>query len=97
MIDKLIHDDEKSRRDFDAYIEVWEKSADIKDFDKIDTLADWQKVRSRIGFKTISRRLPFRSYLVRIAAVLILAAGSPIYYQGLLEILLPTRCIIMNQ
>ncbi len=75
MIDKLIHDDEKSRRDFDAYIEVWEKSADIKDFDKIDTLADWQKVRSRIGFKTISRRLPFRSYLVRIAAVLILAAG----------------------
>ncbi len=75
MIDKLIHDDERSRKDFDAYIEVWEKSADLKDYEKIDTVNDWQKVRSRISFNTSVKRIPFRSYALRIAAVVILAIG----------------------
>jgi transmembrane sensor len=75
MIDKRIHDDEKSRRDFDAYVEVWEKSADLQDFDKIDAAADWQKVRSRIRFNITNKRIPAKRYLIRIAAVLVVALG----------------------
>jgi transmembrane sensor len=73
MIDKLIQDDEKSRRDFDAYIELWEKSADVKDYETIDTGRDWQKVRSRLHFSAPNKRISFRNYALRIAAVLILA------------------------
>jgi transmembrane sensor len=75
MIDKKIHDDEKSRRNFDAYVEVWEKSADLKDFDKIDATSDWQKVRSRIHFNTSKKRISAPRYFLRIAAILILALG----------------------
>jgi len=75
MIDRIIQDDEKSRQEFDAYLEVWEKSADLKDFEGIDTKAGWKKVRSRMNIKPVSKRIPVRSYFLRIAAILVLALG----------------------
>ena len=75
MIDRIIKDDEKSRQEFDAYLEVWEKSADVKDFEKIDVQDGWKKVRSRMNIKPTSKRIPARSYFLRIAAILALALG----------------------
>ena len=75
MIDKIIHDDENSRREFENYVDVWEKSASVRDFEKVDAEKDWLKVRSRMHLKGNRKKIPYRSYLLRIAAVLILALG----------------------
>lgn len=75
MIDKIIHDDENSRREFDEYVNVWEKSADVGEFEKVDPEKDWVKVRSRLNLRGRKKRIPLPSYLVRIAAVLVLALG----------------------
>ena len=75
MIDRIIQDDEKSRQEFDAYLEVWEKSANVKDFEKIDVQDGWKKVRSRMNIKPASKRIPVQSYFLRIAAILALALG----------------------
>ena len=75
MIDRIIQDDEKSRQVFDAYLEVWEKSADVKDFEKIDVKDGWKKVRSRMNIKPASKRIPVRTYFLRTAAILALALG----------------------
>jgi transmembrane sensor len=75
MIKDVINNDEKSRREFDEYLDLWEKSADVKDFDKIDDEHDWRQVRARMNFGRIKRSLPLRTYFLRIAAVLILAFG----------------------
>jgi transmembrane sensor len=75
MIDKLIQDDEQSRRDFDAYVEVWEKSADLKDYNSINSEDDWLKVRSRLPINPAKKIFPLRYYGLRIAAILVLAIG----------------------
>ena len=75
MIDKIIHDDENSRREFEEYVNVWEKSADVGDFEKIDAESDWLKVRSRLHLRGTRKKIPLRSYLMRVAAILILALG----------------------
>jgi transmembrane sensor len=86
MIDKLINDDELSRKEFESYLEVWEKSADVKELDKIDTENDWTKVRSRMNFKQTSKHIPLQSYLLRIAAVLLLAFALSYFYTHYLKI-----------
>ena len=85
MIDRIIQDDEKSRQEFDAYLEVWEKSADVKDFEKIDVQNGWKKVRSRMNIKPASRRIPVRSYFLRIAAILALALGLAYFLVKLID------------
>ncbi len=75
MIDKIIPNDEKSRKEFEAYLQVWEKSAHVSDFEKVDVEEDWTKVRSRMAFLPRSKRIPLKSYALRIAAILILALG----------------------
>jgi ferric-dicitrate binding protein FerR (iron transport regulator) len=75
MIDRIIHDDENSRREFEEYVNVWEKSADVVDFEKIDTEKDWLKVRSRLNLRGTRKKIPLRSYLLRIAAIFIFALG----------------------
>ncbi len=75
MIDKIIHDDDNSRHEFEEYVDVWEKSADAGAFEKIDPEKDWLKVRSRLHLKSTRKKIPLRSYLMRIAAILILAIG----------------------
>lgn len=85
MIHKLINDDERSRKEFEAYLDVWEKSADVKDFEKIDAQNDWEKVRSKMNFKQTHKRIPLQNYLLRIAAVLVLAFGLALFFNQLLK------------
>ncbi|MBN1598835.1 MAG: FecR domain-containing protein [Bacteroidales bacterium] len=80
MIDKIINDDDKSRKEFEAYLDVWEKSADVSDFDKIDADKDWKKVRSRLKGSKRLQRIPLRTYLIRVAAILILALGLAYFF-----------------
>ena len=75
MIDRIIGDDEQSRKEFDAYLEVWEKSADLKDFEKIDVKEGWNRVRSKMKITPVSKKIPMRRYFIRIAAIFILALG----------------------
>ncbi|MGD2034417.1 MAG: FecR family protein [Bacteroidales bacterium] len=75
MMDKLIPNNKKDRKEFEAYLEVWEKSADVKDFGKVNVDEDWMKVRSGMSFLPRSKQIPLRSFALRIAAILILALG----------------------
>lgn len=84
MIEKIIGDDEQSRKEFDKYLDVWEKSADLKDFDELDAAADWQKVRSRMKLFQTRKRIPLRSYLIRVAAVVVLAVSLAYFLNRLM-------------
>lgn len=75
MINKIIGDDEKSRQEFEAYLDVWERSANLKDFEEVDADSDWMKVRSRMKVYKTKGRIPVRAFALRIAAVLVLALG----------------------
>ncbi|MBN1952596.1 MAG: FecR domain-containing protein [Bacteroidales bacterium] len=75
MIKNIIGDDEKSRREFESYLDVWERSADLKDFEEVDADSDWLKVRSRMKVFKTRERIPFRSFALRIAALVVLALG----------------------
>jgi transmembrane sensor len=86
MIHKLINDDELSRKKFESYLEVWEKSANVKDFEKINPEKDWLKVRSKINFNQTRKRIPLHSYLLRIAAILVLAFGLGYIINQLLKV-----------
>jgi transmembrane sensor len=86
MINKIINDDERSRREFEAYLDVWEKSANVKDFDNIDAQNDWEKVRSRMNLKTTHKSIPLRNYLLRIAAVAILVVGLAFFFNQLFKV-----------
>jgi len=84
MIEKIIGDDEQSRKEFDKYLDVWETSADLKDFDEIDAGADWRKVRSRMSLFSTRKRIPLRSYLIRVAAVVVLAISLAYFLNRLM-------------
>jgi transmembrane sensor len=86
MINKLINDDEISRKEFEAYLDVWEKSANVKDFDNINAQNDWEKVRSRMNLKTHHKTIPLQSYLLRIAAILLLAIGLVVFFNQIFKI-----------
>ncbi len=70
----LLSDSEKEQQMKD-FTRIWEKSAEIKNYDKLDANSDWEKVRAKMGFKTRSKRIPFRNYALRIAAIFIFAFG----------------------
>jgi len=79
MLDNIIGDDNKSREEFDAYLEVWEKSAGVKEYEEIDPNSDWQKVKARMNRFGARNRIPVRTYFLRIAAILILAVGLAVF------------------
>lgn len=85
MMDKRLENDEKSRKDFEAYLDVWEKSADVKDFEKVNIDEDWNKVRSRMSFLPRSRKIPLQKYGMRIAAIFILAIGLAYFLSQVLN------------
>jgi transmembrane sensor len=86
MINKLINDDELSRKEFEAYLDVWEKSANVKDYDNIDAQKDWNKVRSKMNLKPSIKHIPLRNYLLRVAAILVLAFGLALFFNQLLKV-----------
>ena len=67
-----------SRRDeLDTISSLWEESRQCVVFEGIDTEADWGKVRQKLGtpLETRHKVIPFRKYLIRIAAAVLFAAG----------------------
>jgi ferric-dicitrate binding protein FerR (iron transport regulator) len=75
MFKNIVKDNEKSRKEFEAYLDMWEKSADVRDFDKIDVNSDWSKIRDRMNFQQKLKKIPFRTNLIRIAAIVLLTLG----------------------
>jgi ferric-dicitrate binding protein FerR (iron transport regulator) len=75
MLNRRISNDEEGRKEFEAYLKVWENSADLKELEKVNVDEDWNKVRSRMSFLPRRKRIPLRKYGLRIAAILILALG----------------------
>jgi len=70
-----------SRRDeLDTITSLWEESRQCVVFEGIDTEADWGKVRQKLGtpLETRHKVIPFRKYLIRIAAAVLFAAGLSI-------------------
>lgn len=68
----------------DDYKKLWDKSGKLSDFNKIDVDADWQKVKGRMGFKQKSKKIPFRKYMLRISAILVLAFGMAYLFNALI-------------
>lgn len=86
MTKKFIPDNESSRKEFEDYMNVWEKSADVSEFDNIDAERDWQKLRTKIRISPRRQRIPLKNYLLRIAAVLILALGLAYMFTEIVNI-----------
>ncbi len=85
MMDSRIQNDEEGRKDFEAYLQVWEKSADVKEFEKVNIDEDWNKVRARMSFLPRSRKIPLLKYGMRIAAIFILAIGLAYFLHQVLN------------
>jgi ferric-dicitrate binding protein FerR (iron transport regulator) len=68
------------RAELDKISSLWEESSQCIPFEGIDTEEDWSKVRQKLGtpLETRHRIIPLRNYLIRIAAVVLFAAGLSI-------------------
>ncbi len=75
MKDYNIVNNQSNEEEIADYIGIWQHSYDAKLYDKINVADDWQKVRRRMTMQPRSKRIPFRVYAMRIAAVIILAVG----------------------
>ncbi len=63
------------QEEIDEYSKVWKDAAKVSRYSKIDPDKDWEKVKSKLDFKPKSKRIPFSKYLLRIAAIIVLAFG----------------------
>jgi len=61
------------KSELDKMVSLWEESRHCEPFERIDTEADWSKVRQNMGtpIETRHKAIPFRKYLMRIAAVVL--------------------------
>lgn len=84
MEDQMINDNEKEKHIKD-FSHLWEKSAELGKYEKIDLESDWRKVKSRMGFKTKSKKIPLQSYFLRIAVILIFAFGLAYFFNQLIN------------
>lgn len=73
------------QEEMDDYKELWDKSGELSAFDKIDVEGDWRKVRARMGFAQRSKKIPFTKYMLRIAAILVLAFGLAYMFSNLIK------------
>lgn len=78
--DKLqqwLDEDASNKKEFETIKAIWEKTCQLKPFDDIDTEADWLVIKHRITktLQTTHKTIPLYAYMIRIAAVIILAAG----------------------
>ncbi|MBN2486350.1 MAG: FecR domain-containing protein [Bacteroidales bacterium] len=91
MEKKLLNDKEKEKEISD-FSRLWEKSAELATYEKIDADADWQSVRSRMGFGAKAGKISFARYFSRIAAILILAVGLAYLFSEIVDTtILPGR------
>ncbi len=76
--DKMQENREKADR-------LIEKMPELKPFDGIDVEADWNKVRTRMGLSPRMKRIPLPRFLLRIAAVLVMALGLAYMFNVLIK------------
>jgi transmembrane sensor len=67
----------RKMEEFKRIEKIWQESCKIGLFEQIDTDADWELVRSRVRIPHTQkyRRMPAYSYVMRVAAVIIIASG----------------------
>lgn len=85
LMERDLMSDEEKEQQMKDFTRIWEKSVEIKDYDSLNVDSDWDKVRSKMGFKTNSKRIPFRKYMLRIAAILIVALGLVYFLNSLIK------------
>lgn len=82
---EAMKNDKKMQKQLDDYTNLWDKSEMLGDFEKIDVDNDWKKVRSRMGFEQKSKKIPFRKYMLRISAILIMAFAMAYLFNALVN------------
>lgn len=80
----LMNDREKEQQMKD-FTRLWEKSSEIGNYDSLNINEDWEKVRTKMGFRPHAKRIPLRKYALRIAAILILALGLTYFLSTLIN------------
>src|SRR5512145_2866061 len=62
---------------FQSLKRIWNEAEKVKVFENIDTSADWKKVIGRIDdkFPVKYRKIPWSTYFLRIAALILLTSG----------------------
>ncbi len=63
------------QEEIDDYSKVWKDAAKVSRYSDIDAEKDWGKVKAKLDLKPRAKRIPFSKYLVRIAAIIVLAFG----------------------
>lgn len=84
MENNLLNNREKEKEIKD-FSRLWEKSAELAAYDKIDADADWHSVKQKMGFNRNIKRISFTGYFARIAAVLVLAVGLVYLFNQLIK------------
>ena len=84
-LNKDLKNNSVMQQQIDDYSKLWDKSTELKQFDEIDVDGDWKSVRKRMGFAQKSKKIPLRSYLLRISAILIFAFGLAYFLNVILK------------
>lgn len=88
---KTIHiNTEKIKENREKADRLIDTTSDLKPFEGIDVEADWNIVKVRMGLSPRMNRIPLPRYLLRIAAILIMALGL-VYLFNLLIKEVPTQ------
>lgn len=75
MMENQMINDNNQKKYMKDFSHLWEKSAELGKFDNLDVETDWKKVKQRMGFKPKTKKIPFKTFFLRIAAILVLAFG----------------------
>lgn len=84
-MEQEILDNNNKRSEMKDFSSIWEKSGELGKYDKINLEEDWQKVSSRMGFLPKTKRIPFKSFFIRIAAIIVLALGLAYFFSQLIH------------
>lgn len=84
MEEELLNN-KKNEKEMKDFARIWKKSADVSVYDKLDVDSDWEKVRDRMGFRTRRKKLSFKKYLLRVAAIVVLAVGLSYFLSTLIK------------
>jgi ferric-dicitrate binding protein FerR (iron transport regulator) len=76
-LQQWIDEDSSHKRELEKIKTLWEESCKLKPFTEIDAESDWLVVERKISRSLLTRHksIPLYSYIIRIAAIVILAVG----------------------
>ena len=77
LFKNLVAQDPQKLNEFKLYEKIWEEAGKVGIFSQIDTPSDWAAIRSRvhIPIEANYKRILLPRYLLRVAAILLLAIG----------------------